>query len=41
MLSSADIVAFLGQSTEVVEDSDDDSGDPLPFVTFYQTHSSS
>ena len=39
MLSCADIVASLGQSTENAEDSDDDAGDPLPFVTFHQTHS--
>ena len=35
MLSSADIVA----SPKNAEDSDDDAGDPLPYVTFHQTHS--
>ena len=39
MLSSANIVASQGQSTEYAEDSDDNAGDPLPFVTFHQTHS--
>ena len=38
-LSSANIVASLGQSTEDAEDSDDDAGDPLPSVTFHQTNS--
>ena len=35
MLSSADIVASLGWSTEDVEDSDDDAGNPLPFITYH------
>ena len=39
MLSSADIVASLGKSTKDAEDSDGDAGDPLPFITFHQTHS--
>ena len=39
MLSSADIVASLRQSTEDAEDSDDDAGDLLPSVTFHQAHS--
>ena len=39
MLSYADLVASLGQSTEDTEDSDDDACDPLPSVTFHQAHS--
>ena len=39
MLSSADIVDSIRQSTEDAEDGNDDAGDPLPSVTFHQTHS--
>ena len=39
ILSSADIVASLGQSTEDAEDSYEDSCDPSPSVTFCQAHS--
>ena len=39
VLSSADIVDSLGQSTEDAEDTDDDAGDPLPRVTFHQAYS--
>ena len=39
MLSSADIVASLGQSTQDAVDSDDDACDSPPSVTFCQAHS--
>ena len=39
VLSSADIVDPLGQSTDNAEDTDDDIGDPLPRVTFRQANS--
>ena len=39
ILSSAEIVASLGQSAEAAKDSDDDAGGPLPRVTIRQAHS--